>query len=60
MRTSQQAALELLEDRVCEAATFRYTVSILLRLLPIRWGQSGRQALVEACGPAHGGQWLCS
>ena len=39
-----QAVLELLEGRVCEAATFRYTVSILLRLLPIRC------AWVHGCG----------
>jgi hypothetical protein len=40
-----QAVLELLEERVCEAATFRYTLSILLRLLPIRCTQNGSDLL---------------
>lgn len=35
--SSLQALLVLLEDRVCQAATLRYTVSIVLRLLPVRW-----------------------
>lgn len=36
-----QAALDLLEGHVCEAATFRYTASILLRLLPVRSAGAG-------------------
>lgn len=56
-----QAALDLLEGHVCEAATFRYTASILLRLLPVRsacfgcvgvWGQ-GSKAICKAKMPGH-------
>jgi hypothetical protein len=45
---SLQAALELLEGHVCEAATFRYTASILLRLLPVRELQE------QCCGMLEG------
>lgn len=56
-----RAALALLGDRVCEPATLRYVASILLRLLPVRWGRCAcSSAGCAACtAPAAGSAaWL--
>ncbi|KAL4857208.1 Serine/threonine-protein kinase ATM [Chlorella vulgaris] len=46
--SSLQALLVLLEGRVCQAATLRYTVSIVLRLLSVRELQSQCCAILSS------------